>query len=83
MSRGTLLAFSLGVLPEEEVDAMGGSWRSRDFDAQAWRAPLPRVEARVEALPVGAVSEVAVVAAYIVSVVAGLLVLLAVLKQGW
>jgi hypothetical protein len=62
---------------------MGGPWKSREFDARAWRPPAPRVDARAEALPAGALAEVAVVAAYVVSVVASLLVLLILLKQGW
>jgi hypothetical protein len=71
------------VESQEGVDMMGGPWKSRDFDAQSWRPPLPPVEARVESLPGRAVSEAAVVAAYVMSVVAGIVVMLAAMKQGW
>ena len=62
---------------------MGGPWKCREVDARAWRAPVPRSEARVMAIPGSLLAEATVVAAYIVSVVASLLVLLVVLKQGW
>jgi hypothetical protein len=71
------------VEPDEGVGRMGGSWKSRDFDAQGWRPPLPPVEARVVTLPGRVVSEAAVVAAYVMSVVAGMVMLLAAMKQGW
>ncbi len=62
---------------------MGGPWRARDFDPRAWRPPVPRVEARVAAAPAGILGEVAVVIAYITSMLVIMAVMLTLLKQGW
>jgi hypothetical protein len=63
---------------------MGGPWRDRRFDPTAWRTPLPRVEAGLEAAArSGADRLTGIVIGYIASVVTSAGLTLLFLKNGW
>jgi hypothetical protein len=63
---------------------MGGPWRDRRFDPTAWRTPVTRVEAGLEATVSGGYDRVTgIVIGYIASVVTSITIMLVFLKAGW
>lgn len=69
----------------EEVEAMGGPWRERGFDAASLPSPPPRSGRRVEALARGREEYglAKIVLVYIAAVVTSFGVMLSLLQQGW
>ena len=63
---------------------MGDPWRDRRFDPAAWRTPIARVEAGLDAAVSGGHDHVTgMVIAYIASVVTSVAFMLVLLKAGW
>jgi hypothetical protein len=62
---------------------MGGPWRDRRFDPTAWRTPVARLEAGLEAVSVGYDRVTGIVIGYIASVVTSVALMLVFLKAGW
>jgi len=65
---------------------MSGPWRDRRFDPTAWRTPVARVEAGLEAAVAvsgGYESMTGIVIGYIASVVTSVTIMLMFLKAGW
>jgi hypothetical protein len=64
---------------------MGGPWKSRGFDAVAWRPPAAHAEGHPEqsASQGGHDYLVGIVIGYLASVVTSVVVMLTLLKHGW